>query len=268
MYTKEQYEKAFILRKKGFTYLDISKNLNITYPRTTFGWIKEGILPRGRFLNPEFDKLTPELGYILGVIHGDGYLVIKRTKGRVGLEVIDKDFAQNFHNQLEKWSGLEFSFYFNKNKGLYTAVLYSLRAARFLKDFNIYNLVDADNEIKANFLRGLFDSEGNVSASNLETPKTATRFISFFNNDKKLIDLTKTLLESLGIKVQNVDKRVGGGFKETTINFRLRIGGFNNLELFRNKIGFSIERKNKKLEELLASYFKYHFSTVLQNKHS
>lgn len=254
MYEKEQYEKAFGLRRKGFTYRKISKELNITYPGTVLGWIKTGKIPRGRFLNSNFHKISPELGYILGVIAGDGYVIVKRTKGRIGLEVRDKDFAQYFHNQLEKWSGLKISLSFNENKKLYTIVLYSLRAARFLVDFNIYNLINFDNKIKANFLRGLFDSEGCVSASNLETPRKATRFISFHNSDKKLTFLVKTLLESLGIRVQNVDKIIGSGFNKHGIYFRLRIGGKNNLKMFKNKIGFSIGRKNKKLEELLNSY--------------
>ncbi len=226
----------------------------MAYPATVRGWIKMGKLPRGRFLKHNFDKLSPELGYILGVVKGDGCIVVKKTKGWVSLEVKDRDFAEMFHNQLEEWSGLNFSLYFNKKKKLYTTMLYSLRAARFMKAFDIEKLIGANGIVKANFLRGMFDSEGNVSGSNLKTPRTATRFIAVFNNDKKLILLVKTLLESLGIRVQNIDKRIGTGFKDTTINFRLRIGGFENLKLFKEKIGFSIERKNKKLEEILGSY--------------
>jgi len=150
--------------------------------------------------------------------------------------------------------GLKSSFSFDKNKKLYRVLLSSLRAANFLKGFDIFNLTAVDSRIKANFLRGLFDSEGCVSAYNLETPKKATRFISFHNSDKKLVLLVKTLLESLGIKVQNIDRIIGSGFSKYGIYFRLRIGGRDNLKMFKNKIGFSIERKNKKLGELLNSY--------------
>ena len=254
MYEKEQYEKAFDLRKKGFTYKKISKELNIVYPGTVRGWIETGKIPRGRFLNSNFQNLSSELGYILGVIGGDGYVIVKRTKGRIGLEVKDQDFAQHFHNQLAQWSGLKFSLGFNQNKKLYTTILYSLRAARFLKDFDIYNLINADNKIKANFLRGLFDSEGCVQAYNLRTLRKATRFISFHNSDEKLVFFVKTLLESLGIRVQNIDKIIGSGFIKHGVYFRLRVGGKQNLKMFKDEIGFSIKRKNKKLEELLKSY--------------
>ncbi len=255
MYTKEQYEKAFELRKKGLTYVDISKRLNIVYPATVRGWVRMGKLPRGHFLRSNFDKLSPELGYIRGVLMGDGYLSIKRTgtKGQIGLEVKDKDFAQTFHKQLEKWSGLKARFSFNENKGLHTVRLSSLRAVEFLRDFNIFDVINANEEIKVNFLRGMFDSEGNVSGSNLTTPKKSTRFVSLFNTDEELIRLVKVLLETVGIKVQNIDKKIGG-FTGRTVCFRLRIGGKSNLEMFKNKIGFSIERKNKKLEEILRSY--------------
>ncbi|MBI2547328.1 MAG: hypothetical protein HYW23_02670 [Candidatus Aenigmarchaeota archaeon] len=255
MYTKEQYERAFELRKEGFTYKEISKKLNVAYPGTIIDWVKRGKIPKGHFLKSNFNKLSSELGYIRGVLMGDGYVSIKAkgTKGQIGLEVKDKDFAQTFHNQLEKWSGLKAQFDFNENKGLYTVQLYSLRAAEFLKEFDISDLVNANEEIKVNFLRGMFDSEGNVSGSNLNTPRTSTRFVALFNTDEELIRLVKVLLEAVGIKVQNIDKKIGG-FTGHTVCFRLRIGSKINLEMFKNKIGFSIARKNKKLEDILSSY--------------
>lgn len=256
MYSREQYEKAFQLKKKGFTYPEIAKKLNVAYPGTVYSWIKYRKIPRGRFLSSSFNKLSPELGYIRGVLIGDGYVSIKRsgTKGYVGLEVKDKDFAQTFCDRLEKWSGMKARFSFNKNKGLYTVKLFSLRAAEFLKDFNILDLINANEEVKVNFLRGIFDSEGNVSGSNLNMPRRSTRFVALYNTDEELIRLVKVLLESLGIKVQHIDKRIKSGFTEHTVELRLRIGGKRNLEMFKNKIGFSIERKNKKLQEILDSY--------------
>ena len=129
MYTKEQYEEAIKLRKQGFTYLEIAKKLNLKTTNAVRGWTTKGQLPRGRFLNSNFDILSPELGYILGVIEGDGYVRVKKTKGHVGLDVKDKDFALFFKRQLEKWIKLPVYFRQRKDTKSYVTTLYSLRAA-------------------------------------------------------------------------------------------------------------------------------------------
>lgn len=254
MYSKETYEQAFELRKEGLSYLKISRKLNIPSLTTIYAWVKKGKMPQGRFLDENHNKLSPELGYILGVICGDGYISFSRTKGCIGLDVKDKDFALFFREQLEKWCGVRASFRFRRDKGLYITILYSLRATRFLRNFDIFSLVNADKRIKSNFIRGFFDSDGGVSGSNLDKPRISTRFIAVYNNDKKLILFIKDLLGSLGIKVQNIDKRIGSSFNPNNINYRLRIGGRENIKKFKEKIAFSIERKNKKLDAILNSY--------------
>ena len=254
MYSKETYEQAFALRKLGFTFKEISKKLNIPSHTTIYDWVGKGKLPHGKFLDPNYNKVSSELAYIFGVIQGDGYASISKTKGCIGLDVKDKDFALVFKDKLEKWSGLKSSFKFRREKGLYITRLYSLRATEFLKYFNIFNLSKASNKVRSNFLRGMFDSEGGVSGSNLKTPKTATRFIAVYNTNKQLILFVNDLIESLGIKVQNIDSRIKSGFTDYTLLFRLRIGGREYLQKFKEKIGFSIERKNRKLDEVLNSY--------------
>src|SRR3989344_7367945 len=130
MYTKEQYEEAIKLRKQGFTYLEIAKKLNLKTINAVRGWTTKGQLPQGRFLNPNFNRLSIELAYILGVIEGDGYIELKETKGHIGLTVKDKDFAQFFKKQLEKWAKVPVYFRQRKNTKQYVTTLYSLRAAR------------------------------------------------------------------------------------------------------------------------------------------
>ena len=256
MYSKDQYENAIKLRKDGLTYVKIAEILGIKRYNTVYDWTKNGKVPKGKFLVDGFDKLSPELGYILGVIEGDGYVSLRKTKGRAGLDVKDKDFSLEFKRNLETWSRLEASFRFRKDNGLYISTLYSLRAARFLKEFDISILINSGNKIKANFLRGFFDAEGCVAGCNLDNLRVASRFISCYNTNKELIIFIGNLLESIGISVQGIDRKISGGFKKGSIYYRLRIGGKENLGIFRDKVGFSIERKNKKLDEVLKSYEK------------
>ena len=193
----------------------------------------------------------------MGVVEGDGYITLRRTKGNIGLEVNDRDFALCFKDKLEKWSGLKVKFKITEGQNTrFIVTLHSLRAAQYLKSFDIYCLTNAEENIKSMFLRGFFDAEGGVSGSNLKTPRIATRFIAVFNSDKKLILFVKNLIESLNIKVQNIDIKIGSGFNKNGIYYRLRIGSKENLIKFKQRIGFSIERKNKKLDEVLNSYRK------------
>ena len=61
MYSREQYEKAFELRKEGFTYKQITQILNLKTINTAYGWIKRNYKPQGKFLNINFNNLSAEL---------------------------------------------------------------------------------------------------------------------------------------------------------------------------------------------------------------
>ena len=89
MYSREQYEKAFELRKEGFAYKQITQILNLKTINTAYGWIKRNYKPQGKFLNINFNNLSAELAYVLGVIEGDGYIGFGKfngsiTKGHLG----------------------------------------------------------------------------------------------------------------------------------------------------------------------------------------
>ena len=50
-------------------------------------------------------ELTPELGYVIGAILGDGYVRYCKHGNYIALNVRDEDFADYFKEQIEKWSG-------------------------------------------------------------------------------------------------------------------------------------------------------------------
>ena len=131
MYTKEIYEQAFVLRKKGFSIRRVARHLKIPAYSTIRDWTILGKTPRGKFLNSEFKKITPGLGYILGVVEGDGYITLRRTKGNIGLEVNDRDFALCFKDKLEKWSGLKVKFKITEGQNTrFIVTLHSLSQVR------------------------------------------------------------------------------------------------------------------------------------------
>src|SRR3989344_2022013 len=106
MYSEEDYNQAFELKKQGLTYSNISTKMGIKYPATVYGWLYYNKKPRARFLKQGYQYLSKDLAYILGVIAGDGTVRIAKTKGGLSLEVKDYDFALEFRNSLIHWSGL------------------------------------------------------------------------------------------------------------------------------------------------------------------
>ncbi len=202
---------------------------------------------------PETAKnMTQELGYILGVIYGDGWIDIQF--GKIGLNVKDKDFAEFFAKVLEKWCGKKATI---KKVKLYHVRLYGTRIASFLKNYDVMKVLSSSEEVKGMFLRGLFDSEGYMAGYNLNNLRIAIRKIVFYNSNKKLVDMVIKLLQELGITKVKVSSNRYSGFGSKKKQYRVIIYGRENFEVFQKKIGFSINRKREKLKEVLKSYTKY-----------
>ena len=119
-----------------------------------------------------------DLGYIIGVLYGDGYLGCRKRNWKIGLNVIDLDFANVFKGALERWSGKKVCQYFLKSRVLnikykgksYTGapiimtVLCSKKHALAISKFvnKKVNPILYSNEEKIAFIAGFADSEGTV----------------------------------------------------------------------------------------------------------
>jgi len=207
----------------------------------------------------ELSKLSKvifsDFAYVLGVILGDGYITLpKNGGGYIGLNVKDEDFAEAFKKSLDEWSGKKCRLYFYRD--FWRVYLHSVAVAKFLNNFNINKLLSFSEEIKCAFLKGLFDSEGSLHYKQ--------KRIRFYNSDNNLINLTKIILESLGINHIKIYKRKeeihilhGRKFLVKPV-YSLAICRRKNIQLFYDKIGFSIKKKQEKLEEILNSYQRNH----------
>jgi len=200
-----------------------------------------------------------DLAYVIGAVRGDGYCRIRksseRSSGEITLKVINKDFAKEFADQLEKWSGIKPTF--SKKGKEYFVTLSSIDAARIIKGINIKDLANSHRKkVKANFLRGLYDSDGGVIGTNLNKRRVACRWIHFSNNDKKIIGATSKALNDFGIKYK-IRSRIHSGFGSKRLQYELLIFGLENFKKFLKNIGFSISYKNDKLKEIISSYGKH-----------
>ncbi len=215
-------------------------------------------------------KIDSDFAYVLGVVLGDGYTTFQKNgNAHIGLSVIDKDFAVAFRNALENWSNKRC--YFKKYKDRWRVMLTSISATKAVEDFKRKGRYNFDGVLRQRFLRGLFDSEGNISEKR--------RRIRFYNSKTELIGLVKKLLQKEGVNKIVIYKRrseihtIGGVPYKIKPIYCLEICLKRNLHIFHNNIGLSIERKRKKLDDILNSYMRTHIpwseleNRILKNKY-
>jgi intein-encoded DNA endonuclease-like protein len=212
-------------------------------------------LRKTKILPEEAKKLSPELAYILGVTEGDGCLCRAKRKSLPGenydyiltLGVTDSDFADHFSENIEKW--LSFKPYRNKRpqRGMRTKDVHIMRlrskdAYEFLSDFDLDNLLESDDKIKSRFLKVFYDSEGSVP----KNKKARSIFVDVIN--LRITTLVRKLLKSMKINLSNLQE---ANATHNQKYYYFHICSTKSLELFRDKIGFSIQRKQDRLINLL-----------------
>ena len=191
-------------------------------------------------------EITPEKSYILGVLCGDGYLSSK--DGYISLEVIDDDFIQEFKNCITQVYGPNFEGSIKNTKGRKKRLLVvGIKMVRNIEDdlpksktleWRVPKKLFISNDIcRSYFLKGIFDSDGSVHGKH-SLDLTSTNFNGL--ND------IKRLLETIDIISSEVRKD-GSCYK-------LYITSKENILKFHKKVGFSISKKSKKLNNLVMSY--------------
>lgn len=217
--------------------------------------LSAGLVPTQRVyeLPDGFDILTQELAYVFGAVYGDGFFDAKK----IGLNVTDKDFAENFAKIIRTWSKKKPTIKYNIKHKYYEVRLYSTRAVTFLEKLPVVGLLDSKEEIKCAFLKGIYDAEGTVAASNIDSPRRASRRIGFYNSDTELLQIVLKLLKDVGFVNIKIRDNVKSGFGSKNKHYEIMLYGKKNLVLFYRKVGFSINRKLLKLENAIKSYRDY-----------
>ncbi len=206
---------------------------------------------------PSHVKMTTEKSYILGVICGDGYVHCTKNKSyQTSLQAIDKDFVLEFANSLKRVYGLEIPI--NKVKistpnwndkwqarvcckEIFNDIL--KHGSLKMNTWRIPKIIlNSSKEVKCGFLRGFFDSEAHVDS-------TYRKITAVSINEIGLKEVKK-LLSSLSIDSNLRKTKKYGNRKDC---FSLTISGRNNLLNYCNGIGFSIKRKQMKLNDIINS---------------
>jgi intein-encoded DNA endonuclease-like protein len=258
------YSDVHKLRKRGLSCSEIREEIYRKYgvwidATTISNWLRGESSPYNgrRIPSLELLKTSEDLGYVIGVILGDGYSGERSHGHIIGLRAKDKEFVEEFGRCLGNVLGREpIRPKFREDVGKYyveavSRTLYELlRRPIDLKRIKKY--VEHCKKCTAAFLRGLFDSEGHVSKRGC---------IILYNSNYEALAYAQRLLRRFGIESTGPwlhkrkgttihDHKTGKHYKANKDCYYLYIRAESLLKFYRN-IGFTIRRKQKRLEEYL-----------------
>jgi intein-encoded DNA endonuclease-like protein len=193
---------------------------------------------------------------VIGVVLGDGYTYEKSDNYVIGLGAKDKEFVEDFGRRLGNVLGRE-PIRPRKNAKEYIAEARSRTLYELLKKpvdlKRIRRYVEHCPKCAAAFLRGLFDSDGHVSKAG---------YIYLHNtNYEVLVYAQKLLWKYFRIEATGPwpdkqkgtpmnDPRTGKQYKTNEDCYYIYIRA-ESLPNFYRFIGFTVRRKQKRLEEYL-----------------
>lgn len=240
-------------REKGWGNTRVAKELGISED-TVSGWLYRKRKPNSWYKTP---NLVPSksLSYLIGVYWGDGSASKSKNRGRKGgwyydiaLNVKDRDFVEEFRKHLAEILPRESDYPIGSPpsaKGKYVIKTRSKLLYEFLKrSFDVHESVI--EVFPSEFLRGFFDSEGNVAPHFFQNKAGS---VDAYNTNHGLLEYVRGLLSRhFSIcSVIRIKRRSVGKWSDV---YRLSIERHNDILKFNDKIGFSIVRKQKKLVEI------------------
>jgi intein-encoded DNA endonuclease-like protein len=262
------FDEVDKLRREGLAYSEIIEEMRRRYGVRLFKshisyWTHGLHSPyNGRRYLPLTDSLRPceELAYIIGAKLGDGYAYKRGHAIRsyndviIGLKVKDREFAEEFGRSLAKVLGRQpIRPRYNKSSERYVVEAKSQTLYELLKkpvDLDrLKKYIEHCERCMAAFLRGFADSEGYVDKKG---------YIEISNTGYELLTYVKDLLKRFGIESTGPWPRRQQGktfydpkkMKRYTCKkecYYIYITAGSNINFYKN-IGFTIERKQKRLE--------------------
>jgi len=243
------YNDVRKLRKQGLSYTKIRNKIYRKYgvwigKSTIWSWLRRVSSPyNGRYI-PSLKLLKPseDLGYVIGVRLGDGYTYEEGDGCVIGLKAKDKEFVEEFGRRLANVLGRELIRpKFRKDEGLYVAEVESKTLHELLKKpidlKRIKKYVEHCPKCVAAFLRGLFDSEGHVHKRG---------YIYLHNTNYELLVYAQKLLW----RYFGIESTGPWPHKQKEGYYYIYIRA-ESLPKFYQLIGFTIRRKQKRLEDYL-----------------
>jgi intein-encoded DNA endonuclease-like protein len=263
----KMYDDVIELRKQGLKYKEIQRRIyekygkQISRPLISY-WVNRKHKPLGK-VNKFDEKPSPKLEYVIGAMFSDAYKYFNDENYRLGLTVIDKEFAEEFGKCLAKVLGRRKPYepYWNENKKQWVVVGCSIQLFEFLnrplEELRPY--IEHCKDCVASFLRALFDAEGSIYVKIREGKKQ--RMLRLYNTNKELLIYAKYLLKKyfdidatgphLTRKSGKIFNFPNGKITKTTRDYYSIYIRTNSLLDFYKHIGFTIKRKQQNLIEAI-----------------
>ncbi|MEM4007378.1 MAG: LAGLIDADG family homing endonuclease [Nitrososphaerota archaeon] len=258
------YDEVRRLRKKGLSYSmiidDVCKSHGVRLKKSVISyWCRNICSPFNGIRIPSIDFLepSPELSQVIGAVAGDGWAVEKKSGVYVvGAEVKDEELVEEFSRCLGKVLGRDPPRPRQKKSNAFMVEVESKALYELLRkplDINkIAPFVEHCEECMRRFARSFFDSEGFVSKNGQ---------IYCYNSDLQLLQYVKKILNLLGIRTTEpkictkkgtafFDRRKGKTYTRKKDVYYIRVITSDILRFYR-LVGFTVQRKQKRLEEYL-----------------
>ncbi len=203
-----------------------------------------------------------KLAYLAGLVFGDGSVYLtKENQTGIRFYNSDKELLKEFDEIIYELFGLKAEKLSEEGK-VPGRRINSIVVWKLLREFGLSNkktenklshfCTEQSNELIAEVLKGLFDTDGYTS-------KSTSPHVGLTTVSKKLAQTIHLSLLKFGIQPKLRERKVKGRIckgKNITVKskhnqFFVEIRGKNNLELFSKAIGFKLERKNNTLKEII-----------------
>jgi len=181
---------------------------------------------------------SKDKGFIFGSSE-DGTLYFRKKKNAYTIEIEQKvrewlvHIQEVLKREYNKNSNLR-----TTSRGYYRLIFYSKEIFNEIKEFrkDYRKLLLSSGSFQVGFLQGIFDAEGAVHNKRYQ--------IRIASKNKQTIDVTVELLNGLGVRTGKVHNDNG--------IFVLPFYGRENLQVFKETIGFRHPEKKKRLSNLLS----------------
>ena len=185
--------------------------------------------------------------YLAGVLHGDGWC----SPLTIGLRCKDQDFAEAFAAALS--SGFEGKFIPRRDERGYWLIRKGNKTGRFN---HLRNYQPTDDDERAAWLRGLFDSEGNAQCLSRPRlgPNSFQRRIDIYSTEQGTLEKASEFLGTLGIRHTIRATKNSSTHKGTKIVFELSLQKREAFQAFAHAVGSSCARKQLVLNRIASTF--------------
>jgi len=174
--------------------------------------------PHRGFIKPKLMS-SPVLAYILGVLLGDSWVSRSAYNYKVGMRVIEKDFADSFFNALCEINLNPFINKYEINKinskwrDQWLVVANSKQFYIWYKGLSFKDIESIISGYESDFIRGYYESDGTLA----HRSKNNWR-VSIYSSHQELIQLAKKIINKINLSCSIRSTKRNGKKREYTLD--------------------------------------------------